>query len=128
MAPEVLRAAGAFSIALGSVEGAKDALVTAVRSGRAPGAPLAEALAGFERGLTDADAAMPAWRVGEVDEAWTSCRAGLDEARARAEAFRLSEHPPEIYEHLIAELEDLLDPLDPFEDAASGFGALGVRI
>ena len=128
MAPEVRRAAEAFALTLGSVEDAKAALVTAVRSGRAPGAPLAEALAGFEMGLADADASMPAWRVEQVEDAWAACRAGLDEARARAEAFRLGEHPPEIFEQLIAVMEDLMDPLDPFEAAAAAFDALGLRV
>jgi hypothetical protein len=128
VAPEVRRAGEVFAGTLGSVEDAKAALVTAVRSGRAPGAPLAEALAGFELALADADASMTAWRVDQIEADWTSCRVGLDEARNRAEAFRLSEHPPEIYEELIAELGDLMDPLDAFEAAAAAFGALGVRV
>ena len=128
VAPELVRAGAAFGETLDAVERAKAALVTAVRSGRAPGAPLAEALAGFETALAEADASMAAWHVVDVDDVWVACRAGLDDARRRAEQFRLSDHPPEIYEHLIAAFEDLMDPLDPFERAASAFRAVGVRV
>jgi hypothetical protein len=125
--PEELRRVGeAFAATLGAVEAAKASLVTAVRSGRAPGAPLAEALAGFEVRLAEAEGTMGAWRAPDVEAAWGSCRDGLNEARRRAEAFRLSEPSPEIYEHLIAALEDLMDPLEPFEVAASAFRAAGL--
>jgi hypothetical protein len=125
---DLRRAGAAFASALASVEDAKAALVSSVRAGRAPGAPLAEALAGFESGLAEADALMPAWRVHEVEASWSPCRDGLTDARRRAEAFRTGGDPPEIYEALIAALEDLMDPLDPFEDAARAWRDLGVRV
>ena len=93
--PELRHAGGAFGATLAVVEGAKASLVSAVRSGRSPGAPLAEALAGFELGLADASASMDAWRVPEVEETWTACP-GLDEARARAEALRRATGRPDL--------------------------------
>ncbi len=127
--PDDLREAGrAFASTLTRIEDAKAALVSSVRAGRAPGAPLAEALAGFESGLADADALMRSWRVADVEEVWERCAAGLAEARTGAEAFRTAGEPPAIYEELIAALEDLMDPLEPFEDAASAWRNLGVRV
>ncbi len=128
VAPELRRAGEAFASTLASVEGAKAALVTAVRSGRAPGAPLAEALAGFELGLADASVSMDAWRVPDLGTAWHACSAGLDGARVRAEELRLRGDPPRVYEELVAALEELMDPLEPFEGAAERFRALGVRV
>jgi hypothetical protein len=124
--PELQRAGEAFAETLEAIEAAKASLVTAVRAGRAPGAPLAEALAGFELRLAEAEGTMEAWRSQDVEAVWISCHEGLEEARRRAEAFRLREPSPEIYEHLIAALEDLMDPLDPFEGAAQTFRAAGV--
>ncbi len=126
--PELGAAASAFRAALAEVEAAKAALVSAVRAGRAPGAPLAEALAGFELHLARAKDRMEGWRLHELDHAWEVCTGGLHEAVRRAEALRLGDEPPEIYEHLIAALEDLIDPLDAFADAAKEWRAHGIRI
>jgi hypothetical protein len=126
--PEVELASEAFARTLAEVEVAKAALVSAVRSGRAPGAPLAEALAGFDAGLTAADASMPDWRIPAVEDQWTACFTGLAQARAAAESLRLSGRAPEIYEELIGALDELLDPLACFEDAAGAFRRLGVRL
>jgi len=126
--PQDLHDAGrAFASTLASVEDAKASLVSSVRAGRAPGAPLAEALAGFEAGLADAARTMRDWERPGVEGAWRSCSDGLDEARARAERFRVGATPA-IYEELIAALEDLMDPLEAFEAAATEFRALGVRV
>jgi hypothetical protein len=126
--PELQRAGESFARTLEEVETAKAALVSAVRSGRAPGAPLAEALAGFDAGLTAADTAMPDWRIPAVEDEWTACFAGLGEARAAAESLRLSGRAPGIYEELIAALDELLDPLACFEDAAGAFRRGGLRL
>ena len=125
---ELRHAGESFGSTVACVEDAKAALVSSVRAGRAPGAPLADALAGFESGLAEADALMSSWHVAEVEEVWERCAAGLADAQARAEAFRTTGDPPEIYEELIAALEDLMDPLDPFEDAARAWRDLGVRV
>jgi hypothetical protein len=128
VSPELRRAGEAFAETLEAVEGAKATLVTAVRSGRAPGAPLAEALAGFEVRLAEAARTMEAWRTPAVEEVWSACHDALNEARRRAETFRLSEPSPRIYEHLIAALEDLMDPLEPFERATQAFREAGVTL
>jgi hypothetical protein len=125
--PELRAAASAFREALEAVESAKASLVRVVRAGRAPGVPLAEALAEFEEGLAEAAAGMPAWRSPEIEREWVACSAGLVAARDRAEALRLRDEPPAVYETLIATLEDLMDPLEPFERAAEGFRARGIR-
>jgi hypothetical protein len=124
--PQLQRAGEGFAETLEAVEAAKATLVPAVRSGRAPGAPLAEALAGFEVRLAEAAGPMEAWRIPDVEDVWSSCHDALDEARRRAEAFRLSEPSPRIYEHLIAALEELMDPLEPFERATQAFREAGV--
>jgi hypothetical protein len=126
--PVLRRAGGAFARTVSEVEAAKASLVSAVRSGRAPGAPLAEALAGFEAGLAAADASMHAWRTPAVEDQWSACARRLNGARVAAESLRLSGRVPEIYEELIAALDDLMDPLACFQEAAATFRRLGVRL
>lgn len=101
-------------------------LAAAAPSGRRPGLPLAEALSGFERGLAGAAGGMASWRLAEVEEAWRACRAGLDEASARAERLRLGD-APDGYEQLYGTLADLMEPLEAFSVAVGRFRALGVR-
>jgi hypothetical protein len=107
------------------VEEAKRGLVAAAPAGRSAGIPLAEALAAFEQGLDEAAASMSPWRRPEVIEAWDACMMGLEEAGRRAERLRLGD-PPEGYEQLYGELEDLMEPLDAFAGAFERFRKLGV--
>jgi hypothetical protein len=110
-------ALGAVRETVRSVEAAKDALASARPSRRGEGAPLAEALAGFEEWLAGAEASMAGWRTVELEGSWSACHGALVEARRRAEALRLSSSPPEGYEQLYTVLGELMDPLDAFEDA-----------
>jgi uncharacterized protein with von Willebrand factor type A (vWA) domain len=106
------------------VEQAKASLAAAAPGGRAQGAPLAEALTGFDVALRGAGRAMSAWRTAEVEDAWQQCAAGLREASRRAEAFRLGEAPSG-YEQLYTVLADLMEPLETFAAALSRFRELG---
>src|SRR5437660_11424298 len=78
-----------FVAVLDAIERAKEAVVASVPSARAPGRPLADALLEFETCLARADEAMPGWRDEAVEAEWEACRAGIVEARARGERFRL---------------------------------------
>ena len=114
----------AFDVTLGHVEDAKESLVLAVRSGRVEGIPLANGLAMFEEELRAAAASMSAWRRLETEEQWERCERALGDALQLAERLRL-EGSPAIYEELIGELGDLLDPLEAFADASAFVRALG---
>ena len=112
--PELEEAHGAFEATLAHVERAKEGLVTAVPSARAPGRPLAEALADYEDGLALAKRAMPGWRLEETASEWGACDAAIDEAVASAERFRL-ETPDLPFDALMFALQDLMVPLESFE-------------
>ncbi len=103
---------------------ARAALLLGVPSGRAPRLPLAEALAGFELGLRQAESDMPGWRRPEVEPEWQACRGALLESARRAERLRLEE-APEGYGELAPVLDELLDPLEAFGAAARRLRALG---
>jgi hypothetical protein len=118
---EIVRA---FDDTLRHVEDAKESLVLAVRSGRVEGIPLANGLAMFEEELRGAVTSMPAWRRPETEEQWQRCERALHEALDRAERLRL-ERSPAIYEELIGEVADLLDPLEAFAEASASVRALG---
>jgi hypothetical protein len=114
---ELEGAHAAFEATLARVERAKEDLVSTVPSARAPGRPLAEALADYEEGLAAATAAMPGWRRPETEEPWAACDAALGEALALADRFRL-ETPELPFDALMFALQDLMVPLDAFETAA----------
>jgi len=113
----------AFDASRRAVEAAKVALVATVRTGRVEGVPLAEGLAGFESLLREAAGGMPPWRSPATEAAWTTCDEAVAESLRRAERLRL-EGSPRAYEELIAEVDDLLQPLDAFADAATALRAL----
>ncbi len=122
--PQFAETLRAFGVTLQHVEEAKAALVRSVRSGRIQGIPLAAGLSSFEDGLRLASGSMPAWRRPETEEHWRRCERALSDALQRAHRLRL-ERSPELYEELIGEVGDLLDPLEAFADAAAGLRALG---
>ena len=90
----------------------------AVPSARAPGRPLADAVFEFEARLASAESAMDAWRNESVALEWEACRAGIAEARSRGERLRLD--APELgFESLLGTIQELIDPLEVFEEAAA---------
>jgi hypothetical protein len=122
--PEFADTVRAFGVTLRHVEDAKESLVLAVRSGRVEGIPLANGLAVFEEELRGAVASMPTWRRPETEEQWERCEGALADALERAERLRL-EGSPAIYEELIGEVGDLLDPLEAFAGASASVRAVG---
>ena len=121
--PELEEAHAVFESTLSLVERAKEDLVSSVPSARAPGRPLAEALADYEEGLAAAKAGMAGWRRGETEAPWAACDAGLDEAVELAERFRL-ETPELPFDALMFAMQDLMVPLDAFESAARAWRKL----
>ncbi|HXF73736.1 MAG TPA: hypothetical protein VNO79_14140 [Actinomycetota bacterium] len=118
---ELLAPYDAFREALRHVERAKRELAAAVPTTRLPGRPLAEALLAFEDEVREAEAGMRAWRHPAVAEAWERCRSALAEVRARAERLRLEAPDPGGFEGLVGLVDDLLAPLEAFEEASVRF-------
>ena len=78
----------------------------------------------FETRLASAESRMDAWRSEAVAVEWDACRAGIAEARARAERLRL-QAPALGFESLLGTIQELIDPLEVFEQAAARMRALG---
>jgi len=112
-----------FLEVLRRVEEAKEALVTAVPMARNPGRPLADGLAEYQAGLEDARDHMIRWRAPVVERHWDACRDGLDRALKVAERFRL-DTPDLPFDALMFGLQDLMAPLDVFEQAEQAFRRL----
>jgi hypothetical protein len=111
----------AFREVLAEVEPAKDALASVMPTTRLPGRSLPDALVEFEERLAKAGDAMAGWRRPETESVWIECRDGL--AAALEGASRLRAQAPDLggFEGLIWAVESLLDPLEPFHDAAARF-------
>lgn len=124
--PDLERASEAFRAVLDELEPAKEALTQVMPTTRLPGRPLADALLAFEERLSRAAGAMTAWRRLEVEEVWSSCDAGVAEARTRAARLRMD--PPDLggFEGLIWAVGELLEPLEVFEAAERRFRELRV--
>jgi len=122
--PDDLAGAGSsFAAALRLVEAAKEAIATGMPTSRAPGRPLGEALFAFEEGLQESEQLMDGWWHPAVAAEWDRCREAVREALRRAEELRLA--APELsFDQTAFTIQDLIAPLDPFEDAAQRFHAL----
>jgi hypothetical protein len=106
----------AFWETVSHVERAKDALLATVPSPRGvPGPPLAEALVTFESALRDARASMDRWLAEETAAIWEPCFQGVEQSMTAAELVRV-EAPNLDYEGLVSLLDDLLRPLEAFEE------------
>ena len=117
----------AFREVLAEVEPAKDALTAVMPTTRLPGRSLPDALMEFEERLTKARGAMAGWRRpetgGRVDRVRGRARGG---DRGRGPAARGQAPDLGGFEGLIWAVESLLDPLEPFHDAAARFRSLRV--
>jgi len=118
----------AFEGVLAEIEPAKQALTEVMPTTRMPGRPLPDALSEFTDRLDRARRAMPSWRRPETERVWSACAAGIDDALGRAR--RLREDAPDLegFEGLIWAVESLLDPLEPFREAAERFRSLRVKV
>lgn len=110
----------AFAAVAARLERAKEDLLRAIPAARAPGVPLAEALLAFRQGLDEAAEEMDGWRDPVVEGEWARCADGVARARAAEERLRLSS-PPLAHDALLFAIQDLIAPLEPFEDAARRF-------
>ena len=114
----------AFRRVVADVERGKAALTEAVPTTRLPGRPLGDVVVEFEDALREALRGMPAWWTGDVEDVWQRCVDGIDAALSLAERLRTEAPAPHGFEALIGTIAALLDPLDPFGDAADRFRAL----
>lgn len=113
-----------FRAAVEPLERGKAALTESVPGTRLPGRPLTDTLLEFEEGLREADAAMPAWRVPELEHEWLAGNEAIRDCLARAERLRLEAEGPVGFEALIGTIGDLMAPLEAFEAAERRFRSL----
>ena len=125
--PELASSAEAFRRVLDELEPAKEGLAGALPTNRLPGRPLVDALLAFESALEHAGGLMPAWRRPEVEEVWQRCAEGIATASSRARTLRREAPDLGGFEGLLGTIQSLLDPLDPFEEAAARYRELRVR-
>jgi hypothetical protein len=124
---ELVPSLRAFHRVLGEIEPAKAGLTEVVPGTRLPGRPFDDALAEFVARLTRARDMMRAWRRPELEDEWSACAAGLALALDRATQLLDDGYEASGFGSLVALVEDLLDPLEPFSQAEDRFGSLRRR-
>ncbi|MDP9302777.1 MAG: hypothetical protein M3P43_18070 [Actinomycetota bacterium] len=123
----LVRSFRAFHAVLDETEPAKAGLTDVVPGTRLPGRPLDDALEEFVARLTRARGLMPAWRRPELEDEWTACAAGLAVALDRAAELLDDGYEAAGFGSLVALVERLLDPLEPFAHAEDRFASLRRR-
>src|SRR5713226_8485258 len=114
---DLAESAAGFTATLRLVEAAKEAIAMALPTSRAPGRPLGEGLFEFEEDLRETEGLLDGWWHPAVAAEWDRCRDGIREALRRAEELRLA--APELsFDQMAFTIQDLIAPLEPFEDAS----------
>jgi hypothetical protein len=124
LSPALQDAYRAFRAAVDPLERGKAALTGSVPGTRLPGRPLTDTVLEFEEGLHEAEAAMPAWRMPELEREWTAADEAIRECLGMAERLRLEAEMPVGFEALIGTIGGLMAPLEVFEAAERRFRAL----
>jgi hypothetical protein len=114
---EAHQALDAFLVIAGLTDRAKQSLLAAAPGGRGEGAPLAEALAGFEEHLQAARRSLDTWPASLAGSERKTTVNAIEGSLRRAETLRL-DASPRGYEELYALLGDALDPLDAMAEVA----------
>lgn len=118
----------AFERCAHHVDLAQRAMIRCVpSSARSVALPLAVGAQTVRIALADARAAMPAWQHPDVEQAWAACSAALDQTLDQLDgAIAVAGATTELEVALTA-VQDLLDPLHAFVEAAERFERLKVR-
>jgi hypothetical protein len=111
------QALDALLLTAGLTDRARQSLLASAPGGRGEGAPLAEALAGFEECLQAARRSLDGWPPSLAGSERQAIADAIEEALRRAEALRLDASPGG-YEELYALLGDAMDPLDAMDEVA----------
>lgn len=118
----------AFEACAEQVDLAQRAMLKCVpSSARSMALPLEVGAQTVSIALVDARALMPAWRHESVEKCWEACGSAIDQTLdGLAEAVATAGSTKELEVALTA-VQDLLDPLHAFVDAAEYFDSLKVR-
>lgn len=110
--------AQAFAACAAHVDLAQRAMLRCVpSSARSVALPLAVGADTLRLALSDAAAAMPAWRHPLLEREWLACRTALDETLAGVDSAVARAGSTEELEDALTAVQDLLDPLHAFVDA-----------
>lgn len=125
---ELLAAHGAFERCAEHVDLAQRAMLRCVpSSARSMALPLDVGAQTVRIALDDARALLPSWRHPAVENQWAACAAGIDETLAALDRAVATAAATVELEVALTAVQDLLDPLHAFIDAADRFNVLRVR-
>lgn len=125
---ELVAVHGAFERCAEHVDLAQRAMLRCVpSSARSMALPLDVGAQTVRIALDDARALLPSWRHEALEPWWLACGAGIEETLAGLDGAVATAQATVELEVALTAVQDLLDPLHAFIDAAERFKALRVR-
>lgn len=120
--PDLVPVHEAFLACAAHVDLAQRAMIRCVpSSARSLALPLEVGAETLRLTLTDARAAMDAWRHPSLEAAWLACSAAIEETLAGVDAAAARAAATVELEVALTAVQDLLDPLHAFVDAEEAF-------
>lgn len=119
--PELVPRWEAFLACAGTLDGGRQVLLATLPVGRIEPAPIAVGTAALRDAIDVAQVDMPAWRIAELDGVWTACNDALAAARRRLDRIDDVASSTDELDHVLEEVRELMEDLEPFADAESAF-------
>lgn len=112
----------AFLACAETLDGGRQILLATLPVGRIEPAPIAVGTAALRDAIDVAEADMPAWRIDELGSVWTACNDALASARRRLDRIDDVASSTDELDHVLEEVRELMEDLEPFADAEAAFG------
>jgi hypothetical protein len=119
--PEREPAWAAFLGCAAHLDEGRSVLLATLPVGRIDPAPIALGTAAVRSALDEVAATMDGWRVAELDTEWEGCRRAVDDARGRLETIDRIAATTDELDHVLEEVRELMEDLEPFADAEAAF-------
>jgi hypothetical protein len=122
--PERENAWTAFLRCAHHLDEGRSVLLATLPVGRIDPAPIALGTAAVRTALGQVTLALEGWRIPELDAEWQRCRPrAVDEARGRLETIDRIAATTDELDHVLEEVRELMEDLEPFADAEAAFRA-----
>jgi ABC-type transporter Mla subunit MlaD len=121
--PERAAAWTAFLRSAEQLDDGRSVLLATLPVGRIDPAPIALGTAAVRAALDEVAAGIDGWRVPELADEWEACRRAVEDARGRLGTIDRIAATTDELDHVLEEVRELMEDLEPFADAEAAFRA-----